>query len=90
MIAESVAATTYSATGLTASTTYRFKVEAKNEFGYSTFSDEISILAAQEPDKPVSLANDASITSETRAGFTWSPASFDGGTAVIDYRITYD
>jgi len=90
VIAETVSATTYTATGLTASTTYRFKVEALNDFGYSTFSDEVSILAAQEPDAPESLTNDASITSETRIGFTWSPAAFDGGTAVIDYRVTYD
>lgn len=31
----------YTATGLTAGTTYKFKVQARNAFGYSDFSDEV-------------------------------------------------
>jgi len=38
----------------------------------------------------VALANDASITSATQVGLTWSAATFDGASAVIDYRIQYD
>lgn len=90
VIAETVSGTSYTATSLTAGTTYSFKVEATNEFGYSDFSDPVSILAAQVPDKPINLANDASITSSTKIGITWAPATFDGGSAVIDYRVSYD
>lgn len=90
VIAETVAVTTYTATSLTAGTTYRFKLEATNEFGYSTYSDEYSYLAAQEPDAPTALTNDASITSYTKIGFYWSAPSFNGGTAVIDYRVSFD
>ena len=35
VIADGIALTTYTATGLTAGLTYNFKVEAENEFGYS-------------------------------------------------------
>jgi len=63
VIAETVVTTTYTALSLTAGTTYRFKVEATNEFGYSAYSSEYSYLAAQEPDPPTALTNDASITS---------------------------
>jgi hypothetical protein len=41
--------TSYTATGLTSGLTYRFKVEAKNAFGYSAFSDEVVILCAAVP-----------------------------------------
>jgi len=39
----------YTAVGLTMGTAYRFKVAARNVVGYSELSDEVSILAAQEP-----------------------------------------
>jgi hypothetical protein len=42
------------------------------------------------PDSPVSLANNPSVTSKSVIGITWNDGSSDGGTAVIDYRISYD
>jgi hypothetical protein len=43
-------------------TTYTFKVNARNAFGYSEDSNEISVIAAQKPSKPssptTSFAND--------------------------------
>jgi hypothetical protein len=42
------------------------------------------------PDAPVSLANNAVVTSSTHIALTWSPAAFDGGSSVIDYRISFD
>jgi len=38
----------------------------------------------------VTLANDASITSATQVGLTWSAGTFDGASSIIDYRIQYD
>lgn len=38
------------------------------------------------PDPPTDLSNDASITSSSQIGLTWSPSS-DGGTAIIDYSV---
>jgi hypothetical protein len=37
---------------LTNGETYRFKVEARNDYGYSDFSDIISLLCAYVPDAP--------------------------------------
>jgi len=83
-----VTTTSYSTSALTQGSEYVFKVESRNAFGYSTtFSNEVTILQAQEPDAPVSLANDATITSSTQIGLTWSAGAFDGASSIIDYRI---
>ena len=37
------------ATGLTQGLTYSFKVEVRNAYGHSAFSNSVEILAAQEP-----------------------------------------
>jgi hypothetical protein len=42
----SISSTSYTATGLTQGLIYTFKVEARNVYGYSVFSNEVSILAA--------------------------------------------
>jgi hypothetical protein len=48
---------------LIAGETYKFKVEARNEVGYSSFSSEIAILAATYPDPP--LAPSTTINGDT-------------------------
>lgn len=40
------------------------------------------------PDAPVSLANDESLTTAFLIGLTWSEGSANGGTPVIDYRVS--
>jgi hypothetical protein len=50
--------TNYLATSLTSGTTYEFKVEAKNEYGYSTYSDTITLLAAYIPEIPTSVTTE--------------------------------
>ena len=40
---------------MTEGSTYQFKVEARNVYGFSTFSNTVSILAAQIPDEPTSV-----------------------------------
>ena len=42
---------------LTAGTTYKFKVTARNTVGSSVESAELSVLAAKLPDAPVNLVN---------------------------------
>lgn len=41
------------------------------------------------PDPPVTLANNVASTSSTKIAMTWSAGASDGGTPVIDYRISY-
>ena len=75
---------------LTAGTIYKFKVESRNAFGYSTtYSNEVSIRAASLPDAPISLANNVAITASGVVGLTWSSGAFNGGSSIIDYRISY-
>jgi hypothetical protein len=42
------------------------------------------------PDAPTNVLNDPLITNENQIGLVWSEGASDGGTVVIDYRITYD
>jgi len=54
VLATGITATSYSTTAtLTANTVYKFKVESRNSYGYSTsFSNEVSIRAAAIPTAP--------------------------------------
>lgn len=42
------------------------------------------------PDAPLNLQNDPSITVSTLIGINWEIGQVNGGTPVLDYRITYD
>jgi hypothetical protein len=53
-------------------------------------SDSATVLAAQIPDSPTNLANVAEITDSNSIGLTWSAPIFDGGSALIDYRVWFD
>jgi hypothetical protein len=52
VLAENVLDTKFTATGLTAGTNYEFKVEARNSYSHSSFSDVLSLLAAFKPEAP--------------------------------------
>jgi hypothetical protein len=54
------------------------------------FSSSVTILAAQVTDAPINLANDAAVTDADSIGLTWSAPVFDGGSALIDYRLWFD
>ena len=73
----------YIVTGLTTGLTYSFKVQAKNSEGYSTFSNTVSILAAQTPDAPssptTSIVND-------QLTISWAQVNSNGQT-ISAYRI---
>jgi len=47
-----LSATTYLVTGLSVGSAYKFKIQARNAYGYSEFSEIVTILAAQVPNKP--------------------------------------
>jgi hypothetical protein len=68
---------------LTEGRTYSFRVEARNELGYSFPSESISILAAQVPGTP-----QAPTTFNTGKSIriTWTPPD-DGGTPILSYRL---
>lgn len=75
--------TTYTITGLTTGTTYKFKVRARNIYGYGSFSSDVDIIASSVPDtmNPVTTTlNDPDIE------ITWiAPAS--NGLPLTEYDI---
>ena len=67
------------------------KVTAYNLYGYSTLSPEGNgAVILTYPDAPVSLAETIALRTATSITFTWSLGAANGGTSVIDFRISYD
>lgn len=46
ILIDKVLTQSYTVTGLVSSVTYKFKVQSRNSFGFSDFSDEVTILSA--------------------------------------------
>jgi hypothetical protein len=63
--------------------TYTFRVESRNALGYSIYSAELPILAAQIPGTP-SAPTTTNIGKSIR--IDWSPPD-DGGTSITSYTI---
>lgn len=67
------------------------KVRAINFYGdgdYSSAGNGAVIVLL--PDAPNYFQNDPSLTNENQIAMTWEDGLSDGGTPIIDYRITYD
>lgn len=75
--------TSYIATSLTFGTTYEFKIEAKNEYGYSVYSSTLSLLSAFISATPTSIVT--TIESET-VKVAWSLSSANG-TPITSYKV---
>jgi chitodextrinase len=76
--------TSYSDTGLTAATSYSYRVRATDAAGnLSTHSSTASATTSTPPTTPTGLSTVA--TSKSEIDLTWSPAS--GGTGVNGYRL---
>lgn len=69
--------------GLTAGVTYKFSVKARNSKGYSDFSAEIQILAAQEPSAP--LAPSTSVSGEYVI-IEWKAPNANGS-PILGYKV---
>ena len=66
-------------------------VSATNVYGTSADSTPGNgAVIVTVPNPPTNLANNASLTTAYQIGLTWSPATFNGGTPLISYRINYD
>src|SRR5579872_4215163 len=80
--------TTYSDTGLTASTTYMYRVSAINSVGTSPPSSTASATtsgAATPPQPPTGLA--ATAASSSQINLSWTAPSNNGGSAITGYKI---
>jgi hypothetical protein len=78
---------------------YTFKVSARNDVGFSLLSAPITILCAKKPDAPVTLEDvpavysvngliESGITTANQIGLTWQNGVFDGGSPVLDFRVS--
>lgn len=69
------------------------KIVAYNLIGDSITSAEgnggVAFIIV-EPDAPVNLARNELTTTTSEIGLTWEEGDYNGGSTVIDYRITYD
>jgi hypothetical protein len=73
----------YLATALTSGTTYKFKVEAKNEYGYSEYSETITLLAAYIPEIPISVTTEID---GSQVKVLWTLPS-DNGSPITAYKV---
>jgi hypothetical protein len=68
---------------LTPGTTYQFKVESRNEYGYSDFSETLTLLAAYIPRMPQDVE---SANSAEKIIIQWNLLS-DYGSPITEYKI---
>lgn len=67
------------------------KVIAYNYYGDSEASEIGAGSVIQlVPNAPINLLNNPTITSSFVIGFSWADGSSDGGSPILDYKITYD
>lgn len=63
---------------------------AVNSLGEGTPSEPYLIVAATVPDAPINFLRDDELTSRSVLSFTWQQGTSNGGTGVIDYRVSFD
>ena len=87
LAASGVTTTSYTrTTGISAGTTYKFKVKARNAVGLSADSTEFSITAATVPSTP--SAPTTTVSSDTLSmTVSWSVPSDNGGLAITGYKV---
>lgn len=89
LLEEAVSDLFYTTTvALTPDVIYSFKVTARNSVGDSLQSEPVAIRAAKVPDAPVTLTNVPEITTAYQVGLAWSEGAYNGGSAVLDYRVS--
>lgn len=79
-----------SSDGSDAGKSYFFKISAVNTIGESDLSEEYMVVSATVPDAPFSLLRNEVLTTKTTLSFTWAGGVSNGGSPVIDYRVSYD
>ena len=83
ILATNVVNPSYTVTGLTAGLTYQFKVQSRNSYGLSGYSEKIRLLCAYKPDAPVLVT---SINSGDQVTISWS-APVENGSPITAYKI---
>jgi hypothetical protein len=67
------------------------RIVATNFYGDSPYSPSGSgAVMIIMPDAPINLANNLAVTNKQTIGITWTNGYSNGGSPVIDYRVSYD
>lgn len=83
VLASGLTTAEYTAVDLVSGTTYEFKVESRNAYEYSPYSDSITLLAAFKPEAPVTVTTANSLD---KIVLQWSmPAT--NGSPITGYEI---
>ena len=85
VVATGFASTSHTETGLSAGSSYKFRVSARNSVGYSTPSSVLTIVAATVPSQP--SAPTTTLNGETSFTIDWNPPADLGGLAINGYRL---
>jgi hypothetical protein len=78
---------------LTSGSSIFAKVLAYNSIGDGALSiagNGAVISTILVPDAPINLLRDAVATTTSQVGLTWEAGSYNGGSTVIDYRVSFD
>lgn len=78
----------YTTTSLQTGTVYKFKVEARNAFGYSSPSDVITIKQAETPSQPATPTTAITGVDRDEITVTWTPPSAQGS-IITSYTIDF-
>jgi hypothetical protein len=82
-VLDSSSNTYYTASGLTAGTTYEFKIEARNQYDFSVYSDTITLYCAYIPEIPTSVTTEID---GSQVKVLWSLPS-DNGSPITAYKV---
>ena len=83
VLASGVTSTSYTATSLNSGTTYSFKIEARNSYGFSALSNTLSLYCGYIPATPTAPTTSVS---GNMAVITWSAPAANGAT-ITSYQI---
>ena len=83
ILASNIISKNYIAENLTPGVIYKFKVEVRNRWDYSTYSNELTVLCAFKPFAP---AMPTTLVQYSDVIIDWV-APFNGGSSITGYRV---
>jgi len=75
--------TSYTLNGLTSGRNYKFKIRARNIYGYGSFSTEVTLQASTLPGTVTTITTQYGTYPNVE--IVWSPPASNGGTAITKY-----